>query len=85
MNKNRIRGMMMEMRRHISLKSNSYPESHHVYAARMSVEVNVHYPGRSRLLPMSANTTERWCDEGREVSRGHSSPAVRLGEGLKMK
>ena len=52
MNKNRIRGTAMEMRRPISLKSNACLEGRGVYAARMSVEVGAHYPGRPRPLPM---------------------------------
>jgi hypothetical protein len=40
----------MEMRRHVSLKSNPYPESRCVYGVRMSGEGCVHYPGRSLVL-----------------------------------
>lgn len=50
MNKNHIRGITTEMRRPISLKSYSCPESRAVYAAVMSVEVSAQYPGRSGNL-----------------------------------
>lgn len=40
----------MEMRRHISLKSNTCPESRGVYVAVMSGEVSALYPGRSECL-----------------------------------
>ncbi len=39
------------MRRPISSKSNTYPESPPVDAAGISVKVGVHYPGRSGRLP----------------------------------
>jgi len=41
----------METRRQISLKSKACPEGRGVEAARMSVEVCAHYPGRPRSLP----------------------------------
>ena len=41
----------MEMRRQVSSKSKACPEGRGVDAARMSVEVCAHYPGRPRLLP----------------------------------
>lgn len=50
MNKNHIRGITTEMRRPISLKSYSCPESRAVYAAVMSAEVSALYPGRSGSL-----------------------------------
>lgn len=50
MNKNHIRGITTEMRRLISLKSYSCPESCAVDAAVMSVEVSAPYPGRSGNL-----------------------------------
>lgn len=50
MNKNSIRGNTTEMRRHISLKSNTCPESRVVYGAVMSGEVSALYPGRSGNL-----------------------------------
>lgn len=39
------------MRRHISSKSDTYPESSSVDAAGISVKVGAHYPGRSGRLP----------------------------------
>jgi hypothetical protein len=50
MNKNHIRGITTEMRRQLSLKSYSCPESRAVYAAVMSAEVSALYPGRSGSL-----------------------------------
>lgn len=41
----------MEMRRQLSSKSEACPEGRGVDAARMSVEVGAHYPGRPRSLP----------------------------------
>ena len=62
----------MEMRRPISPKSKACPEGRGVYAARMSVEVGAHYPGRPRSLPIRATVAERWREGERGVSRGHS-------------
>ena len=45
MNKNRIRGTETEMRRPTALKSDTYTDGLYVYAAVISVEVRVHYPG----------------------------------------
>jgi hypothetical protein len=42
----------MEMRRQVSLKSKACPEGRGVDAARMSVEVGAHYPGRPHSLPV---------------------------------
>ena len=78
MNKNHIRGSNTAMRRQISLKSHTYPESVVVYVARMNGEGCAHYPGRSRTLPM-ATVPEKGRDGAREVSRGHS----RCGDALK--
>jgi hypothetical protein len=50
MNKNHMRGATTEMRRHISLKSHTCPESRGVYVAVMSGEVSALYPGRSGCL-----------------------------------
>ena len=50
MNKNHIRGTTTEMRRHVSLKSHTCPESRVVYVAVMSGEVSALYPGRSGCL-----------------------------------
>ena len=50
MNKNHIRGNTTEMRRPISLKSHTCPESRGVYVAVMSGEVSASYPGRSGCL-----------------------------------
>ena len=60
------------MRRHVSSKSGTYPESLVVYVADISVKVSVQYPGRSVILPR-ASVVERRCEEMAEVSRGHSS------------
>ena len=64
MNKNRIRGTEIEMRRPTALKSDTYTDGLYAYAAVISVEVRVHYPGRSAMSRESATATERW----REVS-----------------
>lgn len=69
----------MEIRRRISLKSDSYPESRCVDGVRMSGEGCVHYPGRSLVLLEEATAAERRRDGAGEVSRGHS----RRGDALK--
>lgn len=84
MNKNRIRGTETEMRRPTALKSDTYTDGLYVYAAVISVEVRVHYPGRSPLLRESATAAERWLKGIGEVSRGHSK-AWRHAEGPKVK
>ena len=84
MNKNRIRGTETEMRRPTTSKSDTYTEGLCVYAAVISVEVRVHYPGRSAMLRESATATERWQQGIAEVSRGHSK-AWRQAEGPKVK
>ena len=78
MDKNHIRGSNTAMRRQISSKSHTYPESDVVYVARMKVEGCAHYPGRSRVLPL-ATVLEKGRDGAREVSSGHS----RCGDALK--
>jgi hypothetical protein len=45
MNKNRIRVTEIEMRRPTALKSDTYTDGPYVYAAVISVEVRVYYPG----------------------------------------
>ena len=84
MNKNRIGGTETEMRRPTALKSDTYTDGLYVYAAVISVEVRVHYPGRSAMLRESATATERWQQGIAEVSRGHSK-AGRQAEGPKVK
>jgi hypothetical protein len=83
MNKNRIRGIKTEIRRPTSSKSNTYTDGLSVYAAVISVEVRVHYPGRSPRPRESAMATERWPESSGEVSRGHSkrggTPKARRG------
>lgn len=79
MNKNHIRGSNTAMRRRISSKSHTYPESVVVDVARMNGEGCAHYPGRSRVLPMVATAPEKGREGAREVSRGHS----RCGDALK--
>ncbi len=59
------------MRRPISSKSESYPESMVVYTAGISMKAGVHYPGRSVCLPL-ATIIKRCWDGHTEVSRGHS-------------
>ena len=70
------------MRRLISSKPESYPESMVVNAAGISVKVNAHYLGRSVNLPC-ATGVERCRDGLAEVSRGHSR-SLDLTEGLNM-
>lgn len=84
MNKNRIRGTEIEMRRPTALKSDTYTDGLYVYAAVISVEVRAHYPGRSARLRESATATERWREGIAGVSRGHSK-AWRQAEGPKVK
>jgi hypothetical protein len=84
MNKNCIRGIKTEIRLPTASKSNTYTEGLSVYAAVISVEVRVHYPGRSPMLRESATATERTPEGIGEVSRGHSK-AWRHAEGLKRK
>ena len=84
MNKNRIGGTEIEMRRPTALKSDTYTDGLYVYAAVISVEVRVHYPGRSAMSRESATATERWREGIAEVSRGHSK-AWRQAEGPKVK
>ena len=72
------------MRRPTVLKSDTYTDGLYVYAAVISVEVRVHYPGRSAKLRESATATERWREGIAEVSRGHSR-AWRHAEGPKVK
>ena len=50
-NKVRIRGTVMEIRRPISLKSKAYPEGCGVHGKRMSVEVGAHCTAKPRSLP----------------------------------
>ena len=71
MNKNRIQGTAMEMRRRISLKSEACLEGRGVDAARMSGEVSAHYPGRARSLP-----------EGLPSSRGGGKADEESAEGI---
>ena len=71
-------------RRPTALKSDTYTDGLYVYAAVISVEVRVHYPGRSAMLRESATATERWREGIAEVSRGHSR-AWRHAEGPKVK
>ncbi len=52
------------MRRHISLKSNTYTESLYVDAAGISGKVGAHYPGRSVVL-LCATVVKRRQDENR--------------------
>ncbi len=59
------------IRRRISSKSESYPESIVVYTAGISAKAGVHYPGISVCLPL-ATIIKRWWDGHTEVSRGHS-------------
>jgi hypothetical protein len=84
MNKNRIGGTETEMRRPTALKSDTYTDGLYVYAAVISVEVRVHYPGRSAMSRQSATATERWREGIAEVSRGHIK-AWRQAEGPKVK
>ena len=84
MNKNRIGGTETEMRRPTALKSDTYTDGLCVYAAVISVEVRVHYPGRSAMWRESTTAIERWREGIAEVSRGHSK-AWRQAEGPKVK
>jgi hypothetical protein len=84
MNKNRIGGTEIEMRRPTALKFDTYTDGLYVYAAVISVEVRVHYPGRSAMPRESATATERWREGIAEVSRGIVK-AWRQAEGPKVK
>ena len=68
MNKNHIRGITTEMRRQISLKSYSCPESRAVYVAVMSVEVSALYPGRSGNLLLKELSALRGEEKGTQKS-----------------
>jgi hypothetical protein len=59
------------VRRPISLKPDTYPESMDVDVTDISVKVSAHYPGRS-AIPLKASAVERRRDGFAEVSRGHS-------------
>ena len=59
------------MRRHLSSKSDTCPESLAVDVAGISVKVRAHYPGRSATL-LRATVVARRGEEVAEVSRGHS-------------
>jgi len=83
MNKNPIRGSTAEMRRHVSLKSNSCPESRVVNGAVMSAEVSASYPGRSGgLLQEELPSPERDGKGPQKSAEGIVAAAPRC-EGLK--
>jgi len=67
----------MEMRRQISLKSEACPEGRGVYAARMSVEVGAHYPGRPRSLPVGLPLPRGGGTVGEESAEGIVGVATR--------
>ena len=71
MNKNRIRGTETEMRRPTALKSDTYTDGLYVYAAVISVEVRVHYPGRSAM-----------CARAQLRPRGGGKALQRSAEGI---
>jgi hypothetical protein len=77
MNKNRIGGTETEMRRPTALKSDTYTDGLYVYAAVISVEVRVHYPGRSAMSRQSATATERWPEGIARSAEGIVKPGDR--------
>ena len=77
MNKNRIGGTEIEMRRPTALKSDTYTDGLYVYAAVISVEVRVHYPGRSAMSRESATATERLREGTQRSAEGIVKPGDR--------
>jgi hypothetical protein len=77
MNKNRIRGTEIEVRRPTALKSDTYTDGLCVYAAVISVEVRVYCPGRSAMLRESATATERWRKALQRSAEGIVEPGDR--------
>lgn len=66
------------MRRQISLKPETYPESVNVYVAGISGKVNAHYPGRSDGGVYFCAMDELGTHDATErASAGNSHPAAR--------
>jgi hypothetical protein len=83
MNKNHIRGNTTEMRRLISLKSHTCPESRGVYVTVMSGEVSASYPGRSGCLLQKELPASRGGGKGIQKSADGIVRAAPGTEGLK--
>ena len=71
----------MRVRLQVKLKPNNYTESCGINVADGWRERNVWYPGRSVRYALKEVTTAKSSVERTEVSRGHSSPKGKKGEG----